>query len=61
MLRFLTVTPPIQKMEERPRRFVSDSKPKPKEEVGILQFVAPASRGTLTNEALSEKLEEILK
>ena len=61
VLRFLTVTPPIQKMEERPRRFVSDSKPKQKEEVGVSQSAAPVSKGALTNEALSEKLEEILK
>jgi len=62
LLRFLIVTPPITKTE-RPRT-LSDSprlRSKASDAVIVVANNAPKSGGVLTNEALEEKLEEILK
>lgn len=61
VLRFLIITPPVQKDErrERPRRAEGPKQPEPVKKV---EFVAPVREPEiLSNELLEKRLEEILK
>lgn len=59
LLRYLTITPPIEMRSATPREEGYPAAMAPKEKAKPV--VKPASGGMLSNEALEEKLEEILK
>ncbi|MBI4991824.1 MAG: 30S ribosomal protein S6 [Candidatus Harrisonbacteria bacterium] len=61
LLRFLIVTPPITKNVGRQRGLAESSKLRPRPADATAAVDSSKSSGALTNEALEEKLEEILK